>query len=441
MKKSVFQTVLVVVFIVMAVGGAIYFANPPKDDDALTPGGITGTVTIWGTYPATSGLSELWDNFKKSTNGAVSVEYVAFDPRTFDREIVEALASGRGPDVLLLPDDLVLRHSDKILPMGYTPQFGQREFMSSFIQAAEIYLRSDGIIAFPFAVDPMVMYWNRDLFSNASVAEPPKYWDEFLLLTPKLTKTDRSLKITQSAVAFGEYENVKNAKSILSMFFIQAGSPIVATRNDVPTTLLVKTEGGGRNLGIESVMRYFMDFANPLKTTYTWNRARANSEDEFLAGNLAIYFDYASSYERIRQKNPNLNFGVAMVPQVRDAKTQLTIARLHGLSVMKSSKQQALAFASLPLLLKQETASGFAEVYDLPPVRRDLLAKPPSDAQKAVAYDSALRSRTWLDPKPEETEKAFRDAVESISSGRTDEKSAVTNLESRIQSLVSEYFK
>lgn len=443
-KTSTFQTISITVFIVLTVIGAIVLANPPeKENDEIA--GAKGIVTIWGTFAQTGELTNFIQAFNKQyEDSGFGINYRAFDPRTFDRQIVEALASGKGPDILLLPDDLILRHADKIVPIPYSETFGQRQFRDSFVQASEYYLRSKGMLAFPFAIDPMVMYWNRDIFSSASVAQPPKFWDEFLLLTPKLTRTDRNLQITQSAVALGEYTNVKNAKNILAMLFLQSGSPVVYMQGDTPAVSLTMLPGGQQNPGVESSLRFFMDFANPQSMNYTWNRSRENSEDDFLAGNLAIFFDYASSYKRLKQKNPNLNFDVTLVPQRRNsetglAKTEITIARLHGLAAMKSSKNLNTAFVAIRKLLEPNNAAAFARAFDLPPVRRDLLSKPPKEPELAVAYDSAIRSRTWLDPKPENTDKEFLDTVESVSSGRADVSAAASTLEGRLRDLIRPY--
>lgn len=437
-KSSNFQLILLIVFVIFAVVGVILFANPDSKKKNEY-GGVTGSAVIWGTYPLTPEFGEFISQFNQKYKDIFSIQYQSFDPRTFDREIVEALASGKGPDILLLPDDLVLRHSDKILPIPYTETFGQREFREQFAQASEIYLRTKGMLAFPYAIDPMVMYWNRDLFSSASIAQPPKYWDELQTITPRLTKIDRSSRITQSAVAFGEYGNLRNAKSLLAMLFLQGGSPIVFVETDKPIVALKKLRDGRPSENTKLALGYFMDFSNPEKMTYTWNRSKLNSEDEFLAGNLAIHFDYISSYKRLRQKNPNLNFDVALVPQRRGENAEITIARLHGLAPMKSSKNLPAAYAIIRILLQPENVTTFARIFSLPPVRRDLLAIRPDAPEMSVAYDAALRARTWLDPRPEETEKGFFEMVDAVSSGRADVSSTVTQLEVFLEELVRPY--
>lgn len=255
-----------------------------------------------GTFQLGGG-SKVFSDFNKKFGKVFSVSYEYHDPSTFDSDsdsdIVEALASGKGPDILLLPDNLILRHSDKIelIPYGSVPQ---RTFQDTFIQASEIYMRDQGLIALPFAIDPMVMYWNRDLFNTASVSQPPAYWDEFLTLAPKLTKHDqKTSEIKESAISFGEYSNVQNAKDIIAMLFLQAGNNIVKISNGKPVAVLLDTHGRkvSANQDALSAFRYFMDFSNPLQDIYSWSRALPNSRDQFINGNLAVYFDYASSYK------------------------------------------------------------------------------------------------------------------------------------------------
>ena len=182
-----------------------------------------------------------------------------------------------------------------------------------------------------------------------------------------------------------------------------------------------------------------MDFSNPLQNIYSWSRALPNSRDQFINGNLAVYFDYASAYKDIQLKNPHLNFAVAPVPQLRGTKVDITYARMHGLAVLKSSKNKVTAFVAVQRLLESEPSGQFAATYSLPPVRRDLLNKRPTDTTLSVFYDSAIQARTWLDPRPEESDKAFRTAVESVSSGRRDIAQSIIDLNDQLQSALRPY--
>lgn len=438
-----FQYIFLTFFGVMAVVAVLVFSKAPQEKNNNTPQNVRGTVTIWGTYPEGE-MNKVIKGTSDKYKDSLTIIYAFHDPKDFDHDIVEALASGRGPDVLLLPDDLVLRHTDKIELIPYSPEgINPAWLQNTFIQAAEIYTRDQGLIAVPFAVDPMVMYWNRDIFSNASITEPPKYWDEFLTLSPKLTKRDpKTLNITQSTIAFGEYQNVEHAKDVLAMLFLQVGNPIVKIASDgKPYANLMS--GDSKHLvsseDVVSAFRFYMDFSNPLKNIYTWNRSRSNSLNEFINGNLAVHFDYASTYKRIREKNPHLNFAVAQTPLPRGTSAEITFAKVYGLTVLKSSKNKTAAVFVLQELLGSTPSGEFAKAFTLPPVRRDLLSQRPTDAVQTVFYDAAIRSRTWLDPKPELSNIAFQDMVESVSSGRAPIDRAIGGLHVQLSSALLGY--
>lgn len=436
-----FQNILLAFFGVMAVVAVAVFSVMPASKNASI-GGAAGNVSIWGTFPLTKELGKIVDNFNDAYKGGFSVSYEYHDPATFDGEIVEALASGRGPDILLLPDDLVLRHSDKVEFISYQA-VPPDVFRSSFVQAAEIYLRAEGLLALPFAIDPLVMYWNRDLFNNASLTEPPRYWDELLTMAPRLTKRDpKTYEIIQSAVPFGEYGNVIHAKDILAMLFLQVGNSIVAVENGRPTSKIVATNESETvpSQDVVSALRFFMDFSNPQKLNYTWSRARQNSLDEFVNGNLAIDFDYASAYKRILEKNPHLNFAVAAMPSPRGTRAEITFTKVYGLSVLKSSRNKQTAQIAVERLLGDMIPErDFAAAFGLPPVIRSYLSQRPTDAALATFYDMAIRGRTWLDPKPEISDRAFQRMIESVASGRNDIQTAIVGLHADISSALADY--
>ncbi len=439
-----FQTILLTFFGLMAVVGLLTFASPSTSNKKAGVSSVaSGNVVIWGTFPLNAGLTALVVDFNKTYKDVFSISYEFKDPKTFDNDIVEALASGTGPDILLLPDDLIIRHSDKIAVIPYT-SISPSLFKTSYIQAAEIYLRDDGVVALPFAIDPMVMYWNRDIFNNASVTLPPLYWDELLTLTPKLTKRDRGTNdLVQSAIAFGEYVNIAHAKDVIALLFLQVGNTMVSYRDGKPVTTLSSQAEGGElvpNQDIVSAFRFFMDFSNPTKNIYTWNRAKNNSLNEFIDGNLAMHLDFASSYSTIMQKNPHLNFATANMPQPRGTSAEVTFARVHGLTVLKSSKNQGTAFVALSKLLSDnQSAQQFADAFNLPPVRRDLLEQKPTDEALSVFYHAAIRARTWLDPKPLATDRAFQSTVEGVSSGRENITTAIAGLQAELAAALALY--
>jgi ABC-type glycerol-3-phosphate transport system substrate-binding protein len=306
----------------------------------------------------------------------------------------------------------------------------EREFKDTFTQAGEIFLYPEGIVALPLLIDPLVMYWNRDLFTNADIVSPPVYWKDILSMTGKLTKK-KNLDVLQSTIALGEYENIDRAKDILSLMFLQVGSPITqVTRTGLQSAL-------GQNTALIQAIRFYVDFANPLKSSYSWNRSLQNSQDAFLANDVAMYIDLASAYTTLLSKNPRLNFDLAPVPQTEGQENVVTYGKIHALAVMKKGKNVAGGYAFARLFSTRQFVDLLSKGSGMAPMRRDLLSVPQSDAYKATLYTAALRARSWVDPQPIKSNAIFSRMIESVLSGKVIPEIAVSQANTEMSLLIN----
>ncbi|MFA6338731.1 MAG: extracellular solute-binding protein [Candidatus Paceibacterota bacterium] len=426
---SNFQIVLLGVFIFFIVVGVITFAFLSGNNSDVAG----QEVVIWGTLSADI-FSQITQSYYTTNQQSLRIKYFQKDANTFDKDFTEALASGKGPDVVLIPHNLIVRHQDKIMTIP-SDSYSFREYKDTFFDGGEIFLNSEGSIALPFIVDPLVMYWNKTLFSNAGITEPPKIWDELSNLSGKLTNKNSDLVISQSAVALGEFKNITNAKDILSLLILQAGNPITVLDNMGQLTSVLNSNFKYTVSPAVAALNFYTQFADPSRNIYSWNKSLPSSQDAFVGGKLAIYFGYASELNTIREKNPNLDFDVASIPQVRDAKTKLTYGKIQGLAILKSSKKTADDFNEI-LILVGKSMQQVVGNTGLPPVRRDLLGVKPSDPYLSVFYDSAIISKAWLDPNPQETSAIFQNMVESITSGKQVSSDAVDEASQAINILL-----
>ncbi len=430
-----FRVIVLGVFTFFIIFGVLVFSGfIPIGQGGAGTSSIGGTVTIWGTVPRDA-LGTPFDDFKRTHDPDFVVEYVERRTETFDRDLVEALASGVGPDMILLSQDLIMRHADKILPLPYESMTA-RQFTDAYIEEGEVYLTPEGILALPFTIDPLVMYWNRDLFSSAGIAAPPQYWDEFFTVAPQLTKTDAAANIAVSAVGLGEYRNIDHAKDILALITIQAGNPIVEISPDGAVAVLASDRG----LAVppaESAARFYTEFSNSAKPFYSWNRSLRGSKDLFIAGDLAVYFGYAGERGEIADRSPHLNFDVALMPQIRDAAKKSTFGALNGIAVLRVSRNPQTAFYAAFLLTGTDFIAQLAAANGMPAVRRDVLAARPAEPYAQTFRDSALVSTAWLDPDPSATEGIFQELIESIVSGRRRISEAVDRADREISALLA----
>ncbi len=430
-QLSTFQIVVLGIFVALTLIGVGVFAA----SGGLRGGESVGEVVIWGTVDRDD-MQGVLDTMRGSDKTFQNVTYAEKNPTTYATELINAMAAGRGPDLFLISQREVYSFSDKILIIPYS-EVSRGTFVNSFIDEAQLFLTPEGALAMPFLVDPLVMYWNRDLFASAGVANPPLYWNDFLDLAPKISSLDGSSAVKRSAVALGVWSNVQNAKEILLNLLLQAGDPV--TERDAEGELIVvlgDRRGGSTSDPSASALRFYTEFANPSKTTYSWNRSLPQSDDMFASGDLAVYFGFASEYGDFAARNPNLRYSIATIPQIEGARTRSTFGRLTGLAIPRSSANVAGALEVAKKLSSADAGPVVSNLTGLPPVRRDIAFDPSEDASISVFAQSALISGGFLDPSPTITNQIFQTMIESVISGKAEPASAIFDARRELEALV-----
>ncbi len=427
-----FQLILLTVFGFVGVVAVLVFAGL---FDKSSSGGSGGEVLLWGSLP-TEKISTVLGQFNEEHKDSFSIKYIFIKPENFEEKLIDGIASGKGPDVILLPDSLMYRQLNKILAIPYE-NYSERGFRDRFIDGAEIFLNKSGVVAVPLYVNPIVMYWNKDLFNFASVAKTPKLWTELVEIVPKMTIADKNANVSKSAVSLGTANNISYVKEILSTLIMQAGGEIVGMSDDSGKEF-VKSLLGDYLLQAASVLKFYAQFSDPSKDVYSWNSALPQSLKAFESGLLAIYFGYASDFENIKRVNPHLNFDVAIMPQRDSASKKTTFGQFYGLAVLKSAKNPTAAFAVVYALDDDKVGKNISEAIKLPTPVRDILSKKTKDATLSVFNDSAIIARSFIDPSPKKTEEIFRSMISSTISGKETADRAVSNANIQMEALLSE---
>lgn len=407
MKGSSFQLIIIIVFVAAGIFGILVFSGVIPIGNSNS-NNTSGTVVLWGTIKKDT-MNPLINEFNKA-NTTFTTKYVEKSADTFDQDLLEALATGTGPDLFFLPDNLAFHYSNKITVIHFQ-SFPLANFKNTFASAGEVFLTSKGLLAFPLSIDPLMMYYNRSILDAHNVVSPPVFWDDLSALISTLTEKDNTNKITKSAVALGHFSNVMNAKEILIALFMQTGNKIVVFKDGFFNSVL---GASGAKTDASTVLQFYTDFANPLDSSYSWNKSFPNSRDVFSAEKLAFYFGFASELPSLINKNPNQNFFVSAFPQIKNSNFKLTGAQVTGIAISSSSKNFNTAFTAASLMATGNFAGKFALALGLAPARRDLLAVKPADAYSPIFYNSALFARSWLDPSDIGTDDIFRRMVDSV---------------------------
>ncbi|MES2135010.1 MAG: extracellular solute-binding protein [Patescibacteria group bacterium] len=426
---KLFHVIVLGIFLALAVGAVIIFAT----FTSLNKNSV-GSVSIWGSIPQAT-FDTLLVSIKEGNTTYDGVSYRSIPEGELIPALVEAIAAGQGPDLVVFPAENLISQSDKLTTIPYS-NISRRDFQNTFIQAGEVFLVESGLKAIPFSVDPLVMYWNRTLFANAGIAQPPRFWDELSDMATRLTKAQDNGTLTQNAVALGTWDNVDHAKAIFLTLAYQLGnSVVVRSGQGLYVSVMKDTAGGSGVPSVDSALRFYTDFADPVKPIYSWNRSQPESRSAFLGEKLGVYFGSASELVGIREANPNLNFDVAPVPTIRGNNGGVA-AELTGLAIPRGSRNPGGALLIAELLTSPDLQASLLSLMSLPSVRRDSVGTSPNDPYGTMFENAALLSFAFLDPDPTATDSIFKRMVEGVSSGKLQVSEATGGANDELQALL-----
>lgn len=417
-----FQIIVISVFVVLALGGLALFAS----FKGFSGGKPVGNVTIWGTLPA-SAVQAALDDLRQNHSEFGSIVYEEHAAGTFDTELSEALASGSGPDVVITNQERLLAEAGKLAVIPFAT-ISERSYRDTYLPINEIFLTSTGTYVIPLAVDPLVLYYNRATLSSANVPQVPTTWEGVVGITPRLTKKSDFGVIAKSAIPFGTYENIPNARAIVSLLFLQSGSMVTA-RTDIGLRSTLQGAGETSNDGnspAESAMNFYTQFADPAKIVYSWNRSLTDARHSFIAGDAALYVGFASERKLIAASNPNLDFDIAPIPQPQTAAGRADYGLAYGFAITKASRNPSGAFRTSSALASRTEAPFIYQSIGMAPAIRGLLSAPPNDVSAPIVYPSALIAKGWLSPAPAVTDRIFAAMINSIINGSMSVHDALT---------------
>ncbi len=434
MKLRPFELALVVIFMGLAFLSLFLLSTYKGSSDTPEPGSLaaSGPVSIWGTLPGAEVSAVLYE-LAEENEAYKKISYKYFHPDEFDTELTNALADSIGPDLILVSQEKLVEMRRRIQPISYE-SFPIRDFKNSYIDGAQIFALSDGLYGYPIAVDPLMMYWNRDIFATEGYLEAPKTWENLVnTVFPDIIKRDFDRTIRRSVVAMGEYGNVRNAFGVISALLIQGGSERVIENDKGLYVVNLQSSINGSGDPLRAAADFYTRFSKPSNTLYSWNRSFTEDRQQFVAEDLALYFGYASEGPQIEKMNPNLNFDIAEIPQGASATTRRTYGKFYALSLLKSAKNKTGATAVMTNLGGQVISNKIAMKTNLVPANRALVTAGSNNTYGRIAYQSASIALGWLNPDLEDANNIFQTMTEDINENRSSVDSAVSDVSVRLR--------
>jgi multiple sugar transport system substrate-binding protein len=409
------------------------------------------TIKYWGVFDDSSDFSEIVAAYN-ALHPHIRVEYRKFRFDEYERELLNAMAEDRGPDLFsihntwmnewrprLLPAPASLSipftelkgslKKEKVTTVRTIPGITVRQLANDFIDA--VYYdavipteQSDPrapliprIYGLPLSVDTLVMYYNRDILNSNGIAKPATHWQEFQDHTRKITRVDNAGNIIQPTVSMGTADNIDRSSDILSVLMMHNYAQMT-DENGIATFDRYTPDTQDRPFppGVDALI-FYTDFSNPLKDVYTWNDKMPDAFQAFTNGQTAYFFGYSYHLEAIRLNNSELNFGITPLPQIL-GNQPINFANYWIEVVSDKTEHPDEVWDFLQFMTSAEQAQKYLARTGKPTALRSLINSQLEDIDLSVFASQLPTSVTWYrGTDATATEEIFRDMIRQMVAG------------------------
>lgn len=425
MNKKLF--ILFIIFSFLLTSGFGCKLVDKKTQEAMKP----ITLNYWRVWDGPDAFENIIEEYKK-LHPFITIKYRKLRYSEYEKELLEAMAEDRGPDIFSIHNTWVRKYQNKIIPMPaeitmafpvvkgkikkeVIPELRTkkslniRDLKNNYVDVVhgDVILLDrqekgnkeelkDRIYALPLSVDTLAMYYNKDLLNNASIAEPPVFWNtDFQEAVKRLTKQDANGQIIQSGVSMGGSKNIERYSDILSVLMMQNGTIMMDETGQVSFHKIPSYLKDEKiQPGLEA-LRFYTDFANPIKEVYCWNAEVDNSIDAFIQGKLALLFAYAYHLPIIKARAPKLNFSVAKLPQIEGNSRNVNFANYWVETVSNKSKYSNEAWDFIQFAVSADQVKSYLEKTKKPTALRSIVNSQTDDMDISVFAGQVLTAKSW----------------------------------------------
>jgi len=394
------------------------------------------SLEVWGVYDDSSIFGDLVKKYEK-LNKCATIRYEKKNFDDYEEQLINAFASDKAPDIFMIHNTWLPKHKDKLKELLPAELLPFPDFRAAFVDVIEQDLTEENkIYALPLYVDTLALYYNKEYFNTAGISYPPTTWDELIEVSEKLTKRNKSGQIERAGIALGTAENINRSTDILALLMLQNGTVMVSpTKDTVTFSRSVAGETGLYYPGRDA-LRFYTDFANPSKTTYTWNKQMPYSIDAFIEGKTAMMINYSHQIDIIKLKAPYLNFAVGPMPQLTERDFDINYANYWAFAASKRVKSPEEAWKFIVYLTNKENSQKYLERTKKPTARRDLVEWQQKDLEFWIFAKQSLTAKTWYQIDNSRVEKIFADAINSVILGSASVAKALETAASQINLLM-----
>lgn len=386
------------------------------------------TLTYWRVFDNDDSFDVLINKYKR-LHPHVSINYRKLRIEEYERELLNAFAEDRGPDIFSihntwmkryhsklepLPDQITLPYQivqgtikkETITKLKTDPTISIKKLEEEYIPvvARDVVMKTipepgsqEGvrtkIFGLPLSVDTLALFYNQELLNRFGIVQPPQTWAQFQDAVKSIAVIDKDNKIIQAVVPFGTSIGVDRYFDILSLLMMQNGTKMVDERGRV-TFDQIPTGSSLTELPASQSLRFYTDFSDPIKEVFTWNSDQKDGFTQFIQGKIPFYFGYSYHWPLLVSKAPNLPIRVSSMPQIGD-NPPINYANYWVEVVSKKTKSINEAWDFVQFITSPAEVDGYLFASGKPTAVRSLINDQIDDIQLGIFAEQVTTAQSW----------------------------------------------
>ena len=317
------------------------------------------TITIWSPYKFYR-YPEVANELKKY---CVKLNVVEKSLDDIKNNLLQEISAGNSPDIVYVDSEFLFDNLNI-----FSPYKGNKLDLNDYPDVISKIFNGK-FIAYPIDYNPLVLFWNKDLFYSAGYIEPPKTFEDIQNIIPKTRRISGFYSIYLSPIALGTTDNID---SFFEIFLVMHKS---------------LNQNYKTSYAFEKTLDYYTQFADKNSDYFSWDQNMENQIDSFSKEKVMMIIDFYSKKDEILKKNSRLNFAITQIPTFSQNPKKLNYFSGHFFAIPKQGKNK-LGWLFLEIFDKYY--KNFVDKMNIVPTKKSFYDK--LDEEKKIVFQSILNS-------------------------------------------------
>ena len=351
------------------------------------------TLAIWTGFPELQPFYQAVADAYTKLHPEVKFTFFSTSLRETEQKLSAAVPTGTGPDIYDIGTNISVNFIEAGLidanPSDVDKYLKSGPWNKEVVEFFTIQGKTYGL---PFMEGSKAsMFYNKSMFREVGIAEPPATFPELITAAQKLVKFDGSDKMTRSGISLRLSGQGSGVTEKFRYLLEAAGASVIAP------TASGKYHNNFDNDAGRSALQFVVDAVQKYKID---DPKVQHDAAAFAGGNTAMLFREAWVIGDIKEKNPALEYGVAPIPKWTASSPYRMLLQPWGIYVNGKSSNKTASWEFLKFLTNPENSLRLTSMTGWVSERGDVDWKPLLDKtpQFSVFVDPPKGMQYYVEP-------------------------------------------